>query len=216
MLLSRKWIPYSVSLAMHLAAFAGVSFLAMQPVAIPYGHYKKGDPMLVEVGIATSEKKVTTKVAPHPDVPSDGDIEIDQKKEKISEQTDQAQTDQPARGEIGFKDGTHTSGELGHSKGFQATVKERYLFELHVLIEGRKVYPPMSRRLRETGKVTVEFTVNRDGSIVDVVLKNPSHFDRLNSAATELISGIKRYKPLPEGFEGTKTRLEIPIEYSLN
>lgn len=216
MISKRPWISYFVSLALHVGAFAGTSFLALQPVAIPYGHYKKGDPMLVEIGIATPAKTTAVKSVAHPQVHDVGDIAIQQKKEIKQEPQQQASSEQTARGQIGFKDGIHTGGELGHSKGFQATAKERYLFELHVLIEGRKVYPSASKRLRETGKVTVEFTLHRDGSIADVILKSPSHFDRLNSAATELISGIKRYKPLPEGFEGAQTRLEIPIEYSLN
>ncbi|QDK36801.1 energy transducer TonB [Bdellovibrio sp. NC01] len=217
MVMVRPYFSYIVSLALHLGVFGLVSVYAMKPVAIPYGHYKKGDPMLVEIGLSSPAKTSVQSAKAQPAPADKGDVVIPSTK-KEDKQVSEANSnqDQVARGEIGFKDGTHEGGELGHSKGYQATARERYLFELHVLIEGRKIYPALSKRLRESGKVTVQFTVNKDGAIQDVMVKNPSHFERLNSAASELINGIKRYKPLPAGFEGDQAKLEIPIEYSLN
>ena len=146
----RPYFSYIVSLALHLGVFGLVSVYAMKPVAIPYGHYKKGDPMLVEIGLSSPAKTSAQREEKVQSAPAEkGDIVIPSK-QKEDKQASEANSnqDQMARGEIGFKDGTHEGGELGHTKGYQATARQRYLFELHVLIEGRKVYPALSKRLR--------------------------------------------------------------------
>ncbi|MDG0816773.1 TonB family protein [Bdellovibrio svalbardensis] len=200
--MKRQWISYLLSLALHLGAFVILVLLTGKPVVAPSGVDKRSDPMLFEVGLATPAKIIATaQTRP-----------VNQKIE--TQQSQPAPTSLSKQNEVGLKEGTQSAGELGQASGSDATERDRYLYELQVLIEGRKIYPPVSKQLRETGKIIVAFTIQRDGSIVEVSLKTPSKFERLNLAAKELISGIKHYKPLPQSFK--ETYFEIPIEYSLN
>ena len=204
---------FAASLVLHVGVFALVSYLAMKPsILAPIGVYKKGGPVVVEIGV-NSPVAATTKSVSRPHLSEQGDVSVAKKKE--SKVQPQAPASSVAKTELGHLDGTATGGRLGDPNGKAAGEKERYLYELHVLIEGRKVYPVMSRRLREAGKVLVQFTVEKDGTIKDVSVKEGTSFARLNEAARALIAGIKKYKPLPADFTDSDVKLEIPIEYTL-
>ncbi|UYL08998.1 energy transducer TonB [Bdellovibrio sp. SKB1291214] len=207
--------PFAISLFLHLLVFAGMSIIAMKPqVLAPFGAYKKGGAVVVEFESLPSVATAANRIAA-PVVSNEGDIALEKKKIKPTEVTPQNAEIAGAK-TLGHADGILTSGPLGEANGsHSATIKERYLYELRILIEGRKVYPVTSKRLRETGRVLVEFTVQQDGSITAVGIKQAAAFERLNEAAKTLIAGIGKYKPLPQEFAQTSARLEIPIEYSL-
>ncbi len=122
----------------------------------------------------------------------------------------------PAPPSVGFADGTKSEAPAGNEAGFSASERERYLFELRLLIANRKVYPSLSRRLGETGRVVVQFQVHRSGTILDASLKSPSSHERLNQAALNLVSGIRQYRPFPEGDSTESLSVEVPIDYLLN
>ncbi|WP_413558457.1 TonB family protein [Bdellovibrio sp. HCB209] len=214
---ARQLPPFAISLFLHLTVFAGMTMLAMKPqVLAPFGSYKKGGPVVVEIeSAATSVVATPQKRIAAPVLNNDGDIAIEKKKAKEILPPQQAIETAGAK-TLGHADGNLTSGPLGEANGNRnASIKERYLYELRVLIEGRKVYPVTSRRLRESGRVLVEFTVQKDGTISAVGIKQGAAFERLNEAAKSLIAGIGKYKPLPAEFADISARLEIPIEYSL-
>jgi protein TonB len=211
----RELPPFAISLFLHLAVFAGMSIVAMKPeVLAPFGSYKKGGAVVVEFDSFSSPVKSVPRISA-PVLLDDGDIAVTQKKKPVQVQPPQAAEAGGAK-TLGHADGNLTSGPLGEANGNRlASIKERYLYELRVLIEGRKVYPVTSKRLRESGRVLVEFTVQNDGTITAVEIKQGTAFERLNEAAKSLIAGIGKYKPLPSEFAQTSAKLEIPIEYSL-
>ena len=213
----RSYSPYVISTLLHFSVFAGVALFAVKPLDVPWGHRRKGDAMIVEIGFAAPVNPASSVVA-ESEIPvaTSGDVVVKEKKLPKEQQTLTQATTAPIGGQVGFADGTHTGGELGHERGREASAKERYLYELRVLIEGRKHYPSISRRLGESGKVIVEFVVNKEGEINQVNLKVPSSYSRLNVAAQDLVSGIRKFKPLPEGFSTEEARLEVPIDYTLN
>lgn len=214
---ARQLPPFAVSLFLHLTVFAAMSLLAMKPqVLAPFGGYKKGGPVVVEFeSVANPVSAIPQNKIAAPVLHDDGDVAIDKKK-KTEVLPEQVAVDTAGAKTLGHADGNLTSGPLGEANGNRtASVKERYLYELRVLIEGRKVYPVTSRRLRESGRVLVEFIVQKDGTITSVGIKQGAAFERLNEAAKSLIAGIGKYKPLPAEFTDISARLEIPIEYSL-
>jgi TonB family protein len=211
----RQISPFAASLMLHLGAFALMGVVAMKPsILAPLGVYKKGGAVLVEFEMNTPQAVSVAKPVSRSVLSDDGDVSV--QKKKIKDIPQQAAAAPAASTQLGHADGTATSGLLGDPNGKQNSIKDRYLYELHVLIEGRKTYPMTSRRLRETGKVLVQFTVDKDGTIRDVSVKQGTTYSRLNDAARELIAGIRKYKPLPEEFVGANAKLEIPIEYTLN
>ena len=108
------------------------------------------------------------------------------------------------------------AGEVGVEHGVDASVLERYLYELRVLIAQRKTYPAVSRRLGETGRVVVKFEIDRNGRIEQAGVQTASRYSRLNEAALKLIGQIERYKPIPESHRATRLEVEVPIDYVLN
>lgn len=176
----------------------------------PKGVFRKGDAVAVELLSRHSHSQKEVRAEPRPvQVAKRSEIKKKASKKKI----------QRARkkkiSQLGFKKGTQLHGQLGRPDGFEANAKERYLYELRVLIENRKVYPAIAKRLRETGRVVVEFEILKDGHIQGVRLARPSHFDHLNNAAIQLIASIEKYRPLPKSIPGEKLSLKIPVEYVL-
>lgn len=216
----KPYTAYLVSAFLHFAVFTVTILFATKQLDVPYGHRRKGGPMIVEVDIGSAPAaKIAQSTLSEEIYSNHGEVVVKAKKNKKNDQeatTEAVNKDESVRGEIGFLNGDHIGGELGDERGRKVSAKERYLYELRVLIEGRKFYPLVSRRLGESGKVIVEFTVDKEGAINNVNLRVPSEFHRLNMAAQQLVSGIKRYKPLPEDFSEAEARLEVPIDYSLN
>lgn len=109
-----------------------------------------------------------------------------------------------------------TAKELGSLQGDQnVSIQARYLYGLRKLIESRKVYPALARRNGETGRVVIGLLVHRGGEIEKLTIRQASSSDRLNQAALEAVSGIKRYEPFPEAISSASLEVEVPIEYSL-
>jgi periplasmic protein TonB len=118
--------------------------------------------------------------------------------------------------QIGRAEGSATQGQLGVQNGAAVSAKERYLYELRARIEQRKTYPPLSKRLGESGVVTLRFSIRRDGALTDLRLQSPSGHDRLNHAALELLHQIARHNPLPPELGEDSLTVDLPIEYVLN
>lgn len=94
-----------------------------------------------------------------------------------------------------------------------ATVREMFKAELRSEIEKNKYYPPMSRRLGQTGTVVVAFTLLEDGHIIDVKVERPSNFERLNKSALEAVKKVHKFKPIPKELALDKMDLSVPITF---
>ena len=188
----------AASIALH--AFGALAFWSSSRSALPIGARRAGDAEVVEIGlvghraVARRERGPTVKERPAPTKPATEGL---------------AQV-----AKFGFADGVQSEERLGVANGVEAGERERYLFELRVLLEGRKIYPKVSRYMNESGRVTVRFKIQQDGRIEGVEVVRPSAFERLNHAAHELVTGLARYKPLPAGANEAMS-VELPIEYLL-
>ncbi len=90
-----------------------------------------------------------------------------------------------------------------------------YLFGLRRLIDSKKIYPSLSRRMGETGKVLLSFEVLRNGTIQEIRIKTRSQFERLDQAALETVSNFEKYSPLPDSVSEDRIVVEVPIEFLL-
>ncbi|MGE5085392.1 MAG: energy transducer TonB [Bacillota bacterium] len=202
----KKMSPFVVSLALHLGVFALLTLQLQHEEWAPKGVHKKGGSSteLVEVKISSPVEVQKGPTIARPSLSPAGNVSVTHKKSSSGKSR-----------QLGHTTGKVSSGPLGESKGAISSAKERYLYELHVLIEGRKVYPVMSRRLHEAGRVVVQFTVEKNGTIKDVTVKEGTAYLRLNEAARDLIAGVKKYKPLPAELAAGDAKLEISIDYTL-
>lgn len=87
-------------------------------------------------------------------------------------------------------------------------------FDADYLQNPKPVYPPMSRRLNEEGKVLLRVHVAADGSAREVEVKQSSGFGRLDAAARDAVSRW-RFVPARRGNEAVDSWVAVPIVFSL-
>jgi protein TonB len=78
----------------------------------------------------------------------------------------------------------------------------------------KPVYPPISKRLGEQGKVVVKVLIGADGSAQDAQLKKSSGFDRLDRIALETVRKW-RYVPGKRGGVAEAMWFDVPIDFVL-
>lgn len=101
------------------------------------------------------------------------------------------------------------------SSGPVQAVRLSYEAEVARLLNARKRYPEMARRLRQQGRVGVRFKVQRDGQLLAFELIEPSVHSSLNEAARRLIQDIGNFKPFPAQIKAITWVMTVPIEYKL-
>lgn len=94
-------------------------------------------------------------------------------------------------------------------------IENEYLLKLKKLIEKNKVYPNSAKKLNQTGKVYLNFTIAKNGSIENIVIMEKSKYRRLNKAAVEIINKIKQFEPIPEELHKSSWNITVPILYQI-
>lgn len=92
---------------------------------------------------------------------------------------------------------------------------ERYALEVAQTLNRNKIYPDISRRLRQQGRVKVRFRVERSGRVMAAEVVEQSSFNHLNSAAQRLIEDIRFFRPFPADVKETTWLFTVPIEYRM-
>lgn len=126
--------------------------------------------------------------------------------------------DAPATSELTNEKATQSPSEsesFGTADGLEVSAQERYRIELQAMLEKRKQYPLLAKRLRQQGKVLVRFTLRRDGTVAAAEVVENSEFETLNKAARELITQISGLKPFPDDVKKTQWVFVLPVEYRM-
>jgi protein TonB len=87
-------------------------------------------------------------------------------------------------------------------------------FDAAYLQNPRPVYPAISRRLGEEGKVVLRVHVDASGLATEVTIKTSSAFPRLDNAAREVVQQW-RFVPARRGDEPTEAWVLVPIVFKL-
>jgi len=95
-------------------------------------------------------------------------------------------------------------------------IRDAYISELAVLLQNRKKYPRMARKLRQQGVVLVRFTIEIDGQITNVSVTAASPFELLNDAARQTVEQLSFYKPIPDALQVPKLVITVPVNYEVN
>lgn len=93
--------------------------------------------------------------------------------------------------------------------------QEIYLSELQDLLRQNRRYPVMAKKLRQEGRVVVEFTMHEDGRVVNVKVVQGTSFQLLNQAALSFVKEIETFKPFPKSVARKTWSFSVPIEYRL-
>lgn len=202
----RTILPFAFSLTFHLLVLS-LLFIPIenQLISSPFGSLKATQTSYVEF-VTINEVKTVTQTAKKESPVIEGTVPVKTAAKKKSAKTETPQAVAPSG----------TSQLIGDPNGTgPRTPVSEYLVGLRAYIDERKVYPAMSRRMGETGKVLISLEVLRNGTIQDVKLKSGSQYSRLNEAALKTVSEVKKYKPLPDSIDGEKISVVVPIEFTL-
>lgn len=94
-------------------------------------------------------------------------------------------------------------------------IENNYLLRLKELIEKNKYYPNSAKRLNQTGKVYLSFTISKNGKIQNVIISKGSKFRKLNDATKEIMTKIKSFEPIPEKLNKTYWDITVPVSYQI-
>lgn len=95
-------------------------------------------------------------------------------------------------------------------------ILDGYLGTLQKLIASAKQYPESARQSGREGKVTVQFTVLKNGAVKNVQLVSKTNYPELNE---EAIAAVKRAAPfsgLPEEIDKSFLDIILPFRFKLN
>lgn len=91
-----------------------------------------------------------------------------------------------------------------------------YDTELSAWLQVNKKYPKMARRLgQECENITLEFNINPDGRLTDILLKEKCEFEVLNQAAVDIVKASSPFKPYPAHFPQKPLKRTQSFSYKL-
>jgi protein TonB len=76
-------------------------------------------------------------------------------------------------------------------------------------------YPAICRESGITGRVIVSFTVNKDGSIVDVEVVKGVH-PQMDKEAVRVVSAMPKWKPGEQRGKPVRCKFNLPVNFRLN
>ncbi|WP_295900950.1 energy transducer TonB [uncultured Bdellovibrio sp.] len=205
-----------LSALLHGGAFVlGLSLAAPEIVPLPVGvelmYGDGGQEQAPKIEAAKPVKIKTAVVADDSDAPA-----LKNEKVETTQEPQQASTGKTMGSVAGTSEKGALEGREGVANGTEVSPEERYLYEIKKLLERRKRYPVMAKKMGHTGKVTMRFTLAADGSLQESEVVEKTPYDSLNKAAHELVKGIDKMKPFPQEIQKTSWVITVPIEYSLN
>jgi protein TonB len=101
------------------------------------------------------------------------------------------------------------------ASGNGGEIVNTYAAEVARLLNAQKTYPEVARRMRQQGRVRLQFTLNRDGTVLAVAVLENSPHEILNEAARSLIERIHQFKPFPDDVKAAKMVFTVPLEYTM-
>lgn len=172
------------------------------------------EPLGMEIQYAESSSAATKNRSQQVQVTADKDV--------VAEVTAPAKSvdigDSPKKiGSIlGTSEKGASEGPLGVAHGIEVSPEQRYLYEVQKILEARKKYPMVARKMGHSGTVVMQFTILADGTIALSEVMKASPHNTLNQAALALVRSINGLKPFPPEIHRTSWSMTIPINYQLN
>ena len=203
-----------VSALLHASLFAAAVFFSVKtiqplPIGVEFNYdaTKNEKPAAAAPAVAVP---VTKKEVVQETITKD---DVTKKSNKPTEAAPSTQTT------ASTNQGTQTavaSGREGVANGSEVSTEERYLYELKKLLERRKNYPMMAKKMGHAGTVTMRFTLNADGTVAESEVVGKAPYETLNQAAITLVQSINGLKPFPSDIHRDSWSITVPIEYKLN
>ena len=170
--------------------------------------------------IPITEQEQPQQAPPPPEAPKAEEvIEIMDNDSKVEESTIQASDDTQAAVEVKYTPVEVEEEEVDEQQIF-TIVEEQPEFpggmaECYKWIGKNLNYPTISAENGVQGRVTVNFVVNADGSIVDVkVLRGVDPY--LDKEAVRVVSKMPKWKPGKQRGKAVRCSFNLPVRFKLN
>jgi TonB family protein len=95
-------------------------------------------------------------------------------------------------------------------------VLDGYLGTLQALIASAKKYPESARKSGQEGKVTVQFTVMKNGAVKNIQLVSKTNYADLNEEAIEAVKRAAPFSGLPDEIDKPFLDIILPFRFKLN
>lgn len=103
----------------------------------------------------------------------------------------------------------------GEGVAQRLSAEQAFLASVRREVEKYKFYPPLARKLRQTGQVVVTIKIAEDGSILESGVSGKSSYPILNSAAETILRSVKKFDPIPPTLGEKMKVVQLPINYHL-
>ena len=90
---------------------------------------------------------------------------------------------------------------------------KNYISQLREEINKNKVYPTISRKLKEQGKVVISFRVLKNGVFENINIQTSSNIKRLDEAALNALYDTKKFRSFDEEITKDYMDFEVPLEF---
>ncbi|MGD9256001.1 MAG: energy transducer TonB [Chromatiales bacterium] len=134
-------------------------------------------------------------------------------REKISRKPEPVK--EPARKQPPVKSPEASQAAPAASRKQIAKAEASYRNMVRSLIEKKKFYPSRARRNRSTGETQVSFTLQRDGSVMNLRISQSSGVSALDQAAKKAVQKVGRFPPFPKASRRTNWEFTVPLHYRL-
>ena len=181
--------------------FAGFSFLLHLALVVYVmrnspGIHAQVDRNLVQVEIVDLQKYMV--------IPKGANKDIQQKTDQKVRQIPQIHEEEIISSlEQKNESGSNVKGGEGPSSDELLKIRNlaetSYQQKLQSMIEQKKYYPLMSHEMKESGQVTILFSLKQDGSIDQIFVDQASEYERLNRAALKAVQKAAPFGAPPEG-----------------
>jgi TonB family protein len=95
-------------------------------------------------------------------------------------------------------------------------ILDSYLSTLQTLIASAKKYPESARKSGQEGKVTVKFTVLKDGKVKNIQLVSKTNYRDLDNEAIEAVKRAAPFSGLPDEIGKPFLDIVLPFRFKLN
>ena len=190
--MNKKYFLTSLGVHTLLAVVAGFSFIEKEvPPTVQIG---------VEINISRTQTQFELKQKKILKLPKSQNISKTKSKNDLNpernEEREQAQQE--------LKD-----------SGREQTLISQYATEVAKLINEKKFYPLMAKKLRQEGEVVIKITLGAIGNILALEIESPSRFSTLNAASIDCVRKISNFPPIPKALGVDRLTFSIPIEYKI-
>lgn len=105
--------------------------------------------------------------------------------------------------------------DSGSDSERDSTLMGEYLAHLRYELQSRIVYPTEAKSLRLSGRVEIEFNIDRQGNLTDISLARSCAHAVLNRAALNLVRLLGQVRPPPGELSGERVHVAVPLQYSI-